>query len=765
MLYDAVKASSGEERQRHLSTLKQELESSPPSEETLLLGLSQSASDVRQVVLGALSATPHSSLSAKTFIAPILDILRQCLRASSTSLSSVRLAAHAIKALSSLLNGDTCPLSPLDMQSLLEVVLATMAWGLAPSPLPKQNISTRQWRGGPGSAFAFDRKDSQSSAWRGGASIIGRKGSSASLNSLNSDASTSAISYAAETEVSGASDEDGESSAERRQSKLKEARRGVRYRSIGCISLMNDKYTRLLLIHWPRILLDAGSSAKAASLLDIVERDDSLSNRIAAVHAVQAMIASGAQAGFMAGAEEGSRLSAFTSLSSRMASMIVDLRRRLLAILLDGNVPPSLLEATLKCTRTLVFSTPQVKLRTTHSQVLRERTLQLCSRPDAASAVPAYALLSALVASDKEVGRDSTAGNSIISTLKDGKLPLQVRVEAWNTMTILAEKSAINSQDEGMDMSQLLQQATSSSNPLEIRQGAANFVQACLTHKSMTVDQIVLGQLRNDESAIIRSIAANCILLLPGNEGHLSNLLSDSDSTVRASAIRAIGVKIQSEGKAILEEQVDRLLQDESLLVRMRASWSLGNLCEISDQHAHLLAQCYSLNDDDERITVNAIRGVGALLSRCPVSEVTKCQALVESIFDWLFAALETGGPKLRWNVSACLARSVALPATCHWLASLHDSRLARVLATIIVQDSTFKVRLSAVQALLKIVEHESLDSLTTRDIVKQAAERALDNIGKQINQASFREAQLHAIPLQQSLDQLLKAMQSDNDH
>jgi hypothetical protein len=240
------------------------------------------------------------------------------------------------------------------MQSLVEIVLATMAWGLMPTsgkPGMKPQSNTRQWRSGPGSAFAFDRRDSQSSNWRGSeetstlSQAIGRKSSSASLNSVHSEASASATSFAIgfETDHSAASDGEELDDGEIQFRKLRESRRGVRYRSISCIATMNEKYTRLLLIHWPRLLLDAENSVKAASLMDLVERDDILSNRIASVHAVQAMLHLGAQAGFMAGAEEGSRLKAFTSLSSRMASMIVDLRRRLLALMVDDKIPPSLL--------------------------------------------------------------------------------------------------------------------------------------------------------------------------------------------------------------------------------------------------------------------------------------------------------------------------------------------------------------------------------------------------------------------------------------
>jgi len=504
--------------------------------------------------------------------------------------------------------------------------------------------------------------------------------------------------------------------------------------------------------------LDAECGPKAASLMDVVERDENSSNRVAALHAIQSIISSGAQAGFLAGAEEKSRLNAFTSLSSRMASIIVDLRRRLLAILTDKSTTPILLEAALKCTRTLVMSTPQVKLRISHSQMLREVTLKLCSRPEVTSAVPAYSLLSALVGNEKQGGEGSTS-DSIMATLQDGKTPVQVQVEAWNTMTALAEKDAIQT-SERKHIPDLLRLAVSPINKVELRQAAANFVQACKSSSGITLDAVTIDQLCRDDSPIVRSIAANCLVIGQDQNEQLSKMMQDLDSTVRASAARAVGVQAQ-EKSIDLEDQALRLLFDVSLLVRMRASWTLGNLCESSDRYPILLSHCLSLKGDDERVEVNAIRGVGAVLARCPTSIIKESQESVESALSWLLFALTSGGPKVRWNASASVARALTIESTGQFLLSLLDSRLLFVLAKVVVDDSTFKVRLSAVNALLILAERRSLNKNAVETVTKSTQE-AIEKVEGQIKQASFREAQLHALPLQKLLERLLVLLQSD---
>lgn len=777
-VYDAIKNGSGQARQIDLYNLSQKLTvSTTIPTEALLLDLQRSPNDARRVILDAIHARSDSAFFAKKFMAPILEVVRQTFCAPSTSLSAIRTASSALKALSSLFKPNdadiVCPLTPLEMQSLIETVLAAMAWGLA-LPLDKRSIVTTpktQRKPGPGSAFAFDRREeSQVSTWKRSYMpsstpvVLAKKSSAASLSSLHSEASTSVASTAAgfETDHSFASDGDEGNDFERRQKRLREARRGVRYRSIVCLSSLIEHYSKLLLIHWPRILLDAaeGGASRAASLMDVAEKDDSVSNRIAAVHAVQTTITLGSKAGFMAGAEEGSRLSAFTSLSSRIASIIVDLRRRLVVILINTSTPPSLLEATIKCTRAIVVSTPKVKLRVAHSEVLREVTLKLCSQSDSASAVSAFSLLSALVAGEKKGGRDAIAGDNILATLQDQTLPLQVRVEAWNTMTALAEKGAVSDMS-AITLSSLIHSAISVESPLEVRQAAASFAQACLSKECLLVDDLVLEQLAKDSSPIIRSITANCLASVSGKEALLELLLVDNDNTVRASAVRAIGVKIQSEGKCVLDQQVFRLLCDDSLLVRMRASWTLGNLCEVRDDYMNLLQKCYGLKDDDERVIVNAIRGIGAVLARCSLTEeIQQSSVLLESILTWLCTALLKGGPKIRWNVSACLARSLTISSMSHLLASLHQHQLANTLAEVIVEDNTFKVRLSAVQALLNLTEQKELGTLEVIMTVRRAVHEAVTKIEDQVKQASFKEAQLHAIPLQQLLVKLSELLQ-----
>ncbi|UZJ55897.1 hypothetical protein CBS101457_005217 [Exobasidium rhododendri] len=758
LIIASIQESSGYDRQTKLQALWQSLIAVEQNAETIIIGLKQHSNDVRRLTLDALSVKPSSLHTADVLLTPILDVLRQNLQAPGSSLSAIRSAASALKALSRLLNEDQIKnhIKAYDMQSLVEVIVATMAWGLAPPPAKVTHSRRSSLRmGRPGTAFSFDRQESQSSNWREissqrqPSSLVTKR----SFISLKCDIGTSSASDIIESDVeqSATSDVEGgsridEGDHERKLRRLVDGKRLVRQRSIACVSSLNQRNAKALLPHWTRLLLEG---EQAASLMDVVERDESFINRQAALQAVQAIISSASQAGFLAGAEERNRLDAFTSLSSRTASIIVELRERLLAILVDRNSPPALLEATLKCTRIVVVSTPQVKLRVTHSQVLRDTTLQLCSRPEVTSAVPAYSLLSALVASEKRGCQDSTS-DDILATLLHPGTSLQVQIEAWNTMTVLAEKNALQ-KDIKETIQGLLRSALAPKSILELRQAAANFIQACRSSKGVAIDDALIKCLCVDESPLLRTIAANSLNFTPTQESMLLEMLHDRDSTVRASAVRAIGVRIQADCQVVYEEQVFLLLSDDSLLVRMRASWTFGNLCEFSHQYARLLILCQTLKDDDERVAVNAVRGVGAILARCPVMVVNDYQGVIESILTWLIRDLTKGPPKIRWNAAASLARSFTIPLTGQKIVSMHDSGLLPILARVMVEDSAFKVRLSVVNALLVLAERNDVPT----SVVADAVPTALERVRVQLQQATFKEAQLHALPLQHSLERL----------
>lgn len=747
-LYEKVNNSSGQDRIGELHALREQLLDTACEVRTLFEGLKQRSNDVQKVVLDAICIRAATETYDKLFLISVIAILRR-FHSTSQSISTTRTTASALRCLSVLLKHGrgANPLTSTEVQDIVDIALTCLSCGLSQN-LPTTSsgrCGSSTSSVGPGSALDFGRN--------GGATPVHSMQKRGSITSLSSQISVASISSTNIADQSGGSDDEAKQSdgLKKRQGRLVEAKKSVRYRSMMCISVLNERAGRLLLIHWPSLLVNSRAVPVCSSLMDATIRDEALSNRISAVHTVQAIISSGAQSGFMAGAEERSRLSAFTSLSSTIAFVIVDLRKRLLHLLLDKNSPVSLLEAVIKCTKTLVISTSQVKLHAAHSEVLRPVTLRLCSHADASIAVPAYSLLTAFANGQER--EEQASGDDILSTLKDQEKSIEVRIGAWTALTASMNNAALLH----ATIKPVLQEAIQAASPLALRQAAALYVQASMIKFKDTYDHDTIHTLSIDVSPIIRAVSADCLAVTDEGEEILATLLGDAESTVRASAIRAIGVKIQNRAKVHqAKEYISRLLQDKSLLVRMRASWALGNLCEQSEEWSFLLQQCYSLHQDDEKVSINAIRGIGAVLSRCPVEVILQSESVIVVTLSWLISSLSSGTPKVRWNAATCLARSFESEVTSKHLLSLCE--VTEPLTRCLIEDKAFKVRLSIAQAMLALVQHRILP-VSSLSQIKAAVREAIVRVDSQMRDATFKEIQLHALPLQQLLDRLMQAL------
>ena len=217
----------------------------------------------------------------------------------------------------------------------------------------------------------------------------------------------------------------------------------------------------------------------------------------------------------------------------------------------------------------------------------------------------------------------------------------------------------------------------------------------------------------------------------------LEPLLQHSEADIRARAIRALGVLYTREEapRSLLTclHAYIRLVYDAAILVRIRAAWAWANACAHTHDIALYEAMRHGL-DDDDRVAVHAVRGLGCLLPHMPwpmYQEGVQCACRVLE---------HSRTPKVRWNAATCVSRAMEHNASEPTL-SLCVWHLARALG----HDTTFKVRRVAAQAL-QAVPDEVLThvSPSAQSALRDAVTQADTHLTAQMHAASFAEAQLH---------------------
>lgn len=217
----------------------------------------------------------------------------------------------------------------------------------------------------------------------------------------------------------------------------------------------------------------------------------------------------------------------------------------------------------------------------------------------------------------------------------------------------------------------------------------------------------------------------------------LEPLLQHSEADIRARAIRALGVLYTREEapRSLLTclHAYIRLVYDAAILVRIRAAWAWANACAHTHDIALYDAMRHGL-DDDDRVAVHAVRGLGCLLPHMPwpmYQEGVQCACRVLE---------HSRTPKVRWNAATCVSRAMEHNASEPTL-SLCVWHLARALG----HDTTFKVRRVAAQAL-QAVPDEVLThvSPSAQSALRDAVTQADTHLTAQMHAASFAEAQLH---------------------
>ena len=210
----------------------------------------------------------------------------------------------------------------------------------------------------------------------------------------------------------------------------------------------------------------------------------------------------------------------------------------------------------------------------------------------------------------------------------------------------------------------------------------------------------------------------------------LEPLLQHSEADIRARAIRALGVLYTREEapRSLLTclHAYIRLVYDAAILVRIRAAWAWANACAYSHDIALYEAMLHGL-DDDDRVAVHAVRGLGCLLPHMPwpmYQEGVQCACHVLE---------HSRTPKVRWNAATCVSRAME-----HYASEPTLSLCVWHLAHALGQDVTFKVRRVAAQALQAVPEEVLTHvSPSAQSALREAVTQADTHLTAQMHEAS----------------------------
>nr|CDI52855.1 conserved hypothetical protein [Melanopsichium pennsylvanicum 4] len=247
---------------------------------------------------------------------------------------------------------------------------------------------------------------------------------------------------------------------------------------------------------------------------------------------------------------------------------------------------------------------------------------------------------------------------------------------------------------------------------------------------------------------------------------HVQECCSDSDEAVRAAAVRVLGLlvlptdnvsdHVQSQSATdddyqqrilgILQDVLwndsiiprKGLLQDESSLVRQRASWAFSNAMESFVRSGSRVAEidwqryaqyCFEAGTDIEGVAVSACRASGSLLALLPSTTSDEACCMGKALLDQLCRVLGTSlkPPKSRWNAACALDRALSSDVVVTNV--LEEEMMDRVVDLLCckLEEKVFKVRVSAANALVSLC----VGSSKTARLQQDGNQDRLDLVGQ----------------------------------
>ncbi|CAG9838730.1 unnamed protein product [Diabrotica balteata] len=202
----------------------------------------------------------------------------------------------------------------------------------------------------------------------------------------------------------------------------------------------------------------------------------------------------------------------------------------------------------------------------------------------------------------------------------------------------------------------------------------------------------------------------------------------DEEKNVKAAAVRALAIcvmysSLREDPGFVVDtaEAIYRTLQDQNLMVRIKASWSLGNLSDalmlnnktdegIEEIPRELIIKLIQIgvssSSDNDKVKMNAVRALGNLIQIVNKSFLNdlKCCQIIDEAFDALVKSCITGSNmKVRWNacyaIGNALKNSALYQETTRLNKSWQDS-IYKALTELVVSFKNFKVRINAALSL-----------------------------------------------------------------
>ncbi|XP_055837462.1 HEAT repeat-containing protein 6 isoform X2 [Episyrphus balteatus] len=216
--------------------------------------------------------------------------------------------------------------------------------------------------------------------------------------------------------------------------------------------------------------------------------------------------------------------------------------------------------------------------------------------------------------------------------------------------------------------------------------------------------------------------------------GILSGAGCNEENTVRAAAVRALAVYVLfpslRENLVFVEntaESILQLIKDSNLFVRVRASWSMGNVSDAlitnffnsrverisEDLLKRLLETAIESASDNDKVRSNAVRTLGNLLRLITPDHLKTptWRTLVQKSVEKLVNCVNTGGnAKVKWN--SCYAIGNFMKNSDLFNSQYNDMNWPNLvfpaLCNLIVNHNNFKVRINGTAALMTIQERSN---------------------------------------------------------
>ncbi|XP_070205596.1 HEAT repeat-containing protein 6-like isoform X1 [Littorina saxatilis] len=331
--------------------------------------------------------------------------------------------------------------------------------------------------------------------------------------------------------------------------------------------------------------------------------------------------------------------------------------------------------------------------------------------------------------------------------------------------------------------------------------------QALTIHQALSVWQSVLdGPLltilqQSDTTNPVRASACDCVAnvgaeiftLLTKEQQQLClklvlKLTQSSDRLVMSAAVRALGVMVlypclsqDVNFVADVANVILKCISVPSINVKIKAAWSLGNLCDalvvnkdkgdkqFMDQFSDMLLSSMLMaaakaTQDSDKVKCNAVRAVGNMLRYLPARSLGKSHIVdaVASSVKIIIKTMNSGPMKVRWNscyaIANMLRNPLLLTGDTPWLVAVLTA-----LSQVVKDCNNFKVRINSALALAVPAErqhygdvvlyvtvwHSLLQSLKTAENITDFAEfRYRDSLTEQVCMAL-----LHMLSLSETGD------------